>query len=309
MTTRDVRIRRRWPRARHRARPFAHRFATSSGPRRPRLARRVVLGGFARPHGPAFVDPEVRRPRRDSASSWRPFGPRSASGLARARRRRRGRRGRERCSDVRRARRSRSAYPRRTSRLWLSEPPTSAAMRGVGGRLGRRRSPGVPGWRHRARRRVLPRVSVRQAARVRATAAKLREVATGRARNGLASQPGPDFGPFLRGFARLAASNFLDLDDLSRLCADARRRVGVALGDCLASAGGAGRARVRRARRARARRRLGLHLRARQPRSATTHRLHPATLDALMRSDHLWVADECERGALARRSRRVRARR
>ena len=99
----------------------------------------------------------------------------------------------------------------------------------------------------------------------------------------------------------LAASNFLDLDHLSRLCAE-HVAESVSLGDCLAlQAALDAREYGEHGERARAAVWGFICAHASLELSHDLHRLHPATLDALMRSDHLWVADECERFALARR--------
>ena len=99
----------------------------------------------------------------------------------------------------------------------------------------------------------------------------------------------------------LAASNFLDLDHLSRLCADYVAE-SVSLGDCLALQTALdGRAYGEHGERARAAVWGFICAHASVELSHDLHRLHPATLDALMRDDHLWVADETERFALARR--------
>ena len=99
----------------------------------------------------------------------------------------------------------------------------------------------------------------------------------------------------------LAASNFLDLDHLSCLCAE-HVAESVSLGDCLAlQAALDAREYGEHGERARAAVWGFICAHASLELSHDLHRLHPATLDALMRSDHLWVADECERFALARR--------
>ena len=90
----------------------------------------------------------------------------------------------------------------------------------------------------------------------------------------------------------LAASNFLDLDHLSRLCAE-HVAESVSLGDCLAlQAALDAREYGEHGERARAAVWGFICAHASLELSHDLHRLHPATLDALMRSDHLWVADE-----------------
>ena len=98
----------------------------------------------------------------------------------------------------------------------------------------------------------------------------------------------------------LAASNFLDLDHLSRLCADFTAH-SVSLRDCLAlQAALDAREYGEHGERARVAVWGFICAHASLELKHDLHRLHPATLDALLRSDHLWVADETERFALAR---------
>ena len=113
-------------------------------------------------------------------------------------------------------------------------------------------------------------------------------------------EPADSFDP-LFALRVLAASNFLDLDHLSCLCAE-HVAESVSLGDCLAlQAALDAREYGEHGERARAAVWGFICAHASLELSHDLHRLHPATLDALMRSDHLWVADECERFALARR--------
>ena len=98
----------------------------------------------------------------------------------------------------------------------------------------------------------------------------------------------------------LAASNFLDLDHLSRLCADFTAH-SVSLRDCLAlQAALDAREYGEHGERARVAVWGFICAHASLELKHDLHRLHPVTLDALLRSDHLWVADETERFALAR---------